>query len=148
MKGVFQEMSIRICSFVCHCSSFCVVHFPPILSGTVCGTDHSYYVNYRLLGSQLDEILLGRWLHIVGSCQCSCCTLLRSSHRALSCASHIIFHKWIVCTQHLLPCTYSDCKRMELCQFSVKFGERPEYFEWLFSPFHSFEVCVLFVFLL
>lgn len=28
MKGVSQEMSIRIFSFVCHCSSFSEVHFP------------------------------------------------------------------------------------------------------------------------
>lgn len=93
-------------------------------------------------------MLLGRWLHTVGSCQCSCYVLLRRSHRALSCASEIIFHKWIVCKEHLLPSSYNDWKKMELCQFSVKFRERPEYFEWLFTPFHSFEVWVLFVFLL
>lgn len=74
--------------------------------------------------------------------------MLRSSHRALSCAPQIIFYKLVVCTQHLLPCTYSDWERVELCQFSVKFRERPKYCEWLFTPFHSFEVWVLFAFLL
>lgn len=39
-------------------------------------------------------------------------------------------------------------KEMELCQFSMKSKERPEYFEWLFFPLHTFEIWVLFVFLL
>lgn len=37
--------------------------------------------------------------------------LLRSSHRAQSCASWACFHKWIIHTEHLLPWTQSDWKR-------------------------------------
>lgn len=110
--------------------------FFPVLSGTGCSTDHPHYVNYRLLGSWLDEILLRRWLYIVGSCQCSCYMLLRSSHRALSCASQIIFHKWIVCTEHLLPCAYSDRKRMELCQFFCEIQGKAWIF-WMIVPSFS-----------
>lgn len=39
-------------------------------------------------------------------------------------------------------------QEMELCHFSMKSREKPDYFEWLFSLFNTFEVWVLFDFLL